>query len=91
MEMEIVHLIEKFGFPVVAAGCMGYLIFYLYRWTTTEVKPIISETNTILVALIDRIRTLDNDLIRLNTKINTVLVMTEKIEKEKRENKDENP
>lgn len=89
--MEIVHLIEKFGFPVVAAGCMGYLIFYLYRWTTTEVKPIISETNTILVALIDRIRTLDNDLIRLNTKINTVLVMTEKIEKEKRENKDENP
>jgi len=83
--MEIVHLIEKFGFPVVAAGCMGYLIFYLYRWTTTEVKPIISETNNILIALIDRIRTLDNDLIRLNTKVNTVIIMVDKCEKEKRE------
>lgn len=83
--MEIVHLIEKFGFPVVAAGCMGYLIFYLYRWTTTEVKPIISETNNILIALIDRIRTLDNDLIRLNTKVNTVIIMVDKCEKEKKE------
>ena len=83
--MELVHLIEKFGFPVVAAGCMGYLIFYLYRWTTTEVKPIISETNNILIALIDRIRTLDNDLIRLNTKVNTVIIMVDKCEKEKRE------
>jgi hypothetical protein len=83
--MELVHLIEKFGFPVVAAGCMGYLIFYLYRWTTTEVKPIISETNNILIALIDRIRTLDNDIIRLNTKVNTVIIMVDKCEKEKRE------
>jgi hypothetical protein len=83
--MELVHLIEKFGFPVVAAGCMGYLIFYLYRWTTTEVKPIISETNNILIALIDRIRTLDNDLIRLNTKVNTVIIMVDKCEKEKSE------
>lgn len=87
MEMDIIHLIEKFGFPVVAAGCMGYLIFYLYRWTTTEVKPIISETNNILIGLIDRIRTLDNDLIRLNTKVNTVIIMVDKYEKEMNNNK----
>ena len=87
MEMEIIHLIEKFGFPVVAAGCMGYLIFYLYRWTTTEVKPIISETNNILIGLIDRVRTLDNDLIRLNTKVNTVIIMVDKYEKEMNNNK----
>lgn len=87
MEMDIIHLIEKFGFPVVAAGCMGYLIFYLYRWTTTEVKPIISETNNILIGLIDRVRTLDNDLIRLNTKVNTVIIMVDKYEKEMNNNK----
>ena len=38
-----------------------------------EVKPVISEANTVLIALIDRIRMLDNDLIRLNQKVNTVL------------------
>lgn len=76
--MDIILLVEKFGFPVVAAGCMGYLIFYLYKWTTTEVKTIISETNTILIALIDRIRRLDNDMIRLSQKVNTVIQMNEK-------------
>ena len=32
-----------------------------------------SEASTVLIALIDRIRMLDNDLIRLNQKINIVL------------------
>jgi hypothetical protein len=71
--MDIIHLVEKFGFPLVAAGCMGYLIFYLYKWTTTEVKSIVSETNTTLIALIDRVRMLDNDLIRLTQKVNVVI------------------
>ena len=52
---------------------MGYLIFYLYKWTTTEVKSIVSETNTTLIALIDRVRMLDNDLIRLTQKVNVVI------------------
>jgi hypothetical protein len=34
---------------------------------------VLSEANTTLVALINRIRMLDNDLIRLNQKVNTVL------------------
>jgi len=52
---------------------MGYVIHYVWRWATTEVKPVISDANTVLIALIDRIRMLDNDLIRLNQKVNTVL------------------
>ena len=26
--MDIVELVNKYGFPIVAAGGMGYLIFY---------------------------------------------------------------
>jgi hypothetical protein len=52
---------------------MGYIIKYVWEWSTKEVKPVISEANTVLIALIDRIRMLDNDLIRLNQKVNTVL------------------
>jgi hypothetical protein len=70
---DIVEVINKYGFPIVMAVGMGYIIKYVWEWSTKEVKPVISEANTVLIALIDRIRMLDNDLIRLNQKVNTVL------------------
>jgi hypothetical protein len=70
---EVVDLINKYGFPIVMAVGMGYIIKYVWEWSTKEVKPVISEANSVLIALIDRIRMLDNDLIRLNQKVNTVL------------------
>ena len=70
---NIVDLISKYGFPIVAAVGLGAIIKYVWTWATTEVKPVISDANTVLIALIDRIRMLDNDLIRLNQKVNTVL------------------
>ena len=81
---DIVDLINKYGFPVVAAGGMGYLIYYVWEWATKEIKPVLSESNTVLIALIDRIRMLDNDLIRLNQKVTTVLHLRGKtIERER--------
>ena len=77
--MDIGELINKYGFPIVAAGGMGYLIYYVWEWATKEIKPVLSEANTTLIALIDRIRMLDNDLIRLNQKVNTVLHLRGKI------------
>lgn len=71
--MDIVALINKYGFPIVAAGGLGYFVFYVWQWATQEIKPVLSEANTVLIALIDRIRMLDNDLIRLNQKLNVVL------------------
>ena len=71
--MDIVNLINKYGFPIVMAVGMGYIIKYVWEWATKEVKPVISDANGVLIALIDRIRMLDNDLIRLNQKVNTVL------------------
>ena len=71
--MDIADLVAKFGFPVIAAAGCGYMIYYVWTWATVEVKPVISEANSTLIALIDRIRMLDNDLIRLNQKLNIVL------------------
>jgi hypothetical protein len=76
---NIADLINKYGFPIVAAGGMGYLIYYVWEWATKEIKPVLGEANTTLIALIDRIRMLDNDLIRLNQKVNTVLHLRGKI------------
>ena len=71
--MDPVELVNKYGFPIVMAVGMGFIIKYVWEWATKEVKPVISDANTVLIALIDRIRMLDNDLIRLNQKVNTVL------------------
>jgi hypothetical protein len=70
---DIAELVNKYGFPIVMAVGMGFIIKYVWEWATKEVKPVISDANTVLIALIDRIRMLDNDLIRLNQKVNTVL------------------
>jgi hypothetical protein len=71
--MDVVELVNKYGFPIVMAVGMGFIIKYVWEWATKEVKPVINDANAVLIALIDRIRMLDNDLIRLNQKVNTVL------------------
>ena len=90
---NIADLINKFGFPIIAAGGVGYMVYYVWTWATKEVKPVLSEANNTLVGLIDRVRMLDNDLIRLTQKVTTVLhlrgktIEHERIESEKIINK----
>ena len=73
----VVELISKYGFPIVAAGGLGYFVYYVWIWATKEIKPVLSDASSVLIALIDRIRMLDNDLIRLNQKVNVVLMLRE--------------
>ena len=85
--MDLVKLINQYGFPIVAAFGMGYFIFFVWKWVTTEVKPVMSETSKTLIALVDRIRMLDNDLIRLNTKLNMILEYQEDQEEQEKQKK----
>lgn len=71
--MDIAAAISDYGFPIIAAMGMGYFIFYVWKWVTTEINPKISEASGTLIKLVDRIRMLDNDMIRLNTKLSMVL------------------
>jgi hypothetical protein len=70
---NLADLINRFGFPVVAAVGLSGMTYYVWSWATKEIKPVLSQANTTLVALIDRIRVLDNDLIRLDQKVQTVI------------------
>ena len=38
---EIGEIVNKYGFPIVMAVGMGYIIHYVWKWATTEVKPVI--------------------------------------------------
>jgi len=73
----IVNLIKQYGFPIVSSVGMGYFVYFIYKFVTDKLMPLIGETNVILIALIDRIRMLDNDLIRLNQKVNVVIQIKE--------------
>jgi hypothetical protein len=74
---EIGDLISKYGFPIVAAGYMLKMVKYVWSYTIDEINPVLGEASKELIALIDRIRLLDNDLLRLTAKLNTVLQMRE--------------
>ena len=78
--MDLGELVGKYGFPIIAAGGMGYFIYYIWKWTTEIVSPVIREANTVLIGLIDRIRRLDNDLIRLNQKLKMAVMLKAKVD-----------
>ena len=77
--MDMVELVNKYGFPIIAASGMAYLIYYVWEWATKEIKPVLGDANVTLIALIDRIRMLDNDLIRLTQKVNVTLHLRGKV------------
>jgi hypothetical protein len=74
---QIAELIQQYGFPIVASVGLGYFVYFIYKFVTDKLMPLIGETNVILIDLIDRIRMLDNDLIRLQQKVSVLLQVKE--------------
>ena len=84
--MDIVTLVNQYGLPIVVSGGLGYFIFFIWKYVTTKIKPKLGEAFAVLVALIDRVRMLDNDLIRLDQKLNVFVEMKEELQLEELEN-----
>ena len=82
--MDIAGAIKDFGFPVIAAFGMGYFIFFIWKWVTETIDPVIGASMGTLIKLVDRVRMLDNDMIRLNTKLSMVLEHQGKLDKERK-------
>ena len=84
MTNELVEAINQYGFPIIAAMGLGYFVYYVWQWVTKKIKPVVGEANATLIALIDRVRMLDHDMIRLITKLQMILEQQEKINKNKK-------
>ena len=76
--MTLVEILNQYGFATLAAIGMGWFIYFIYVYITREIKRKLGEMNKVLIGLIDRIRMLDNDMIRLNTKLQMILDQKEK-------------
>ena len=85
-EVNIAEMISQYGFPIIAAVGLGYFVYYIWSWVTEKVDPVIEESHMTLIGLIDRIRMLDNDLIRLRTKLDMILQQQEMMKNEKDNN-----
>lgn len=73
MEIDLAKAVSEYGFPIIAAMGMGYFIFFIWKWVTETIDPVLGETMGTLIKLVDRVRMLDNDMIRLNSKLSMVL------------------
>ena len=78
MTVELADAIKEFGFPIIAAFGLGYFVYYVWIWVTKEIKPVLSDAQKTLIGLVDRIRMLDNDMIRLTQKLNMLLEQKDK-------------
>ena len=77
---KLAAAIGEFGFPVIMALGMGYFIWYVWKVITIDIKPALGKLFASSIKLTDQLRMLDQDMIRLQQKINGFL---ENIEIEK--------
>ena len=83
--MDIVELVQKFGFPTVMAIGLGYFVFFVWQTITRIIDPAVDEMRVTIIRLTDQLRQLDQDMIRLKEKVDTVVRLREQEKNEKKE------
>jgi hypothetical protein len=84
--MDVGQLVSDYGFPIVMSVGLGYFIYYVWWYIGEYIEPKLDEMHFALIRVIDQTRMLDQDLIRLQQKVNVVLEYREN-EKKKRKNR----
>ena len=64
-DYTIVQLIAEFGFAIIAVVGLAYFIYYIWNFISEKIDPKIEEMHMQLIRVIDQVRMLDQDLIRL--------------------------
>ena len=80
---DLIMLISDYGFPIVMMVGLGYFIYYIWWFVGEKLEPEIEKQHIALIRVIDQVRMLDQDLIRLKEKVDVVLEYKEN-EKKKR-------
>lgn len=81
--MEIADLIAQYGFPTIMVVGLGYFVYFVYNFIQEYLDPATEKMHFQLIRVIDQMRMLDQDLIRLQQKVDTVLEYKENEQKRK--------
>jgi len=71
--MDIFNLITQVGFPIAAACAMGYFIFLTLKFILAGVLSSINGMKGIIIALDNRVKTMNHDVIRIDTVVSNAL------------------
>jgi|TARA_R100001079_G_C4407596_1_gene134144 prefoldin subunit 5 len=87
--VDIVQIVADFGFPVVMVVGLGYFVYFVWQTITNVIDPAVQEMKATIIRLTDQLRLLDQDMIRLQQKVNTVLELKEEHKLKEPEGKDD--
>lgn len=82
--MDIAQLVAEFGFPVIMVIGLGYFVYFVWQTITNVIGPAVQDMKATIIRLTDQLRLLDQDMIRLQEKVNTVLALREQQTTEKK-------
>jgi hypothetical protein len=68
---QTADLIEKLGLPIVGLLLIGWGFWKIVKWLQDSLTGKISYQTDIIVQLIDRIRVLQTDILKLDTMVRT--------------------
>lgn len=71
--MDIFKLIAEVGFPIAAALAGGYFVFLTLKFILAGVMSSIKGLSGIIVALDNRVKTMNHDIIRIDTLVSNAL------------------
>ena len=83
---NIAQLISDYGFPIVMMVGLGYFVYYVWWFVGEKLEPEIEKQHFALIKVIDQVRMLDQDLIRLQQKVDVVLEYKENAKKKEVKN-----
>ncbi len=66
-------LVAEVGFPIAAAVAAGYFVFLTLKFILEGVKGSIRGLSGIITALDNRIKTMNHDIIRIDTLVSSAL------------------
>ena len=71
--MDLGQLITEYGFPVVMSVGLGYFIYFIWKFIGDHIDPALEDMHFALIRVIDKTRMLDQDMIRLQQRVNVAL------------------
>lgn len=71
--MDFFKVVAELGFPIAAAGAAGYFVFLSLKFILDGVMGSVNGLKGIIMALDNRIKTMNHDVIRIDTLMSNAL------------------
>ena len=70
---DFMTILESVGIPAAFAVAAGWMVYKLFNALIADVHKKLDTQHGMIVALIDRVRQMDNDMIRIDSMVRTAM------------------